>query len=333
MIKLMRAKILLTCLLALMGTVFLGVEILAQAVDSSDISIDVIPPNPAPGEDVTINLSSYVNNLDATQISWIVGGKSVLSGTGRKSLSLVAPALGGETTVTVRLNLQGGVVEEKIVVRSSMMVLLWQAQSSYVPPFYKGKAMLPRDSGVKVVAMPEVRKSGGGVVDPNTMIYSWQKDYSNDGEGSGYGKNFFVYSSDFLDPTNNVSVTATTVSGDRSAQGSLDIPTSEPKIVFYKNDAALGTRFEEALRDGHKINGEETVVAAPYFIYPKELGNPRLTFDWFINDEPVPIFGIFKNLIPLKVQEGVTGTSILRLEVNNIDKVFESATKEINVEF
>ena len=37
------------------------------------------------------------------------------------------------------------------------MVLLWQANDSYVPPFYKGKALPGADTKIKIVAMPEIR--------------------------------------------------------------------------------------------------------------------------------------------------------------------------------
>jgi len=33
------------------------------------------------------------------------------------------------------------------------MVLLWQADDSYVPPFYEGKALPSPNSEIKVVAM------------------------------------------------------------------------------------------------------------------------------------------------------------------------------------
>lgn len=323
----MRSKILTSATIFLL--LLIPVALFAQ---STDISVSVSPENPGPGEEVTIRLSSYVDNLDAVKITWVVGGRVALAGIGKKDFTLTAPNLGSSTVVTVQIALPGGTVTEQITVRPAVMVLLWQATRSFVPPFYKGKALLPRDSGVKVVALPEVRKAGGAPVDAKNMIYSWQKDYSNEGEGSGYGKNFFTYHSDFLDPTNNVGVSVSTLDGAAAAVGSIDIPTAAPEIQFYKVDS-LGTRFEQTLADNHKINMEETVAAMPFFISYPELGNPRVSWQWFINDFAIDIYGPFKNVIPLKVQEGVTGTSTLRLEVNNIDKVFESATKEINVQF
>jgi hypothetical protein len=79
------------------------------------------------------------------------------------------------------------------------MTLLWQANDAYVPPFYKGKALLTEGSDVKIVAMPEI-KSGSGTINPKNLTYSWKKDYTNDPDGSGYGIHSYVFMSDFLEP-------------------------------------------------------------------------------------------------------------------------------------
>src|SRR6185295_8034931 len=138
--------------------------------------------------------------------------------------------------------------------RSSAMVLLWQATDSYVPPFYKGKAMPSPDSTVKVVAMPEV-KSGSTYINPQNMVYTWQQDYTNSQDGSGYGKNSFVYTTDYLEDSNTISVLASTTDEQHSSQASVNIGMTEPKILFYKNDTNLGTIWENALGNPHRIQG------------------------------------------------------------------------------
>jgi hypothetical protein len=302
------------------------------AAVSTDISMNVLPSNPAPNADVNISLNSYVNNLDIVLITWSVNGKNILSGIGKKIFSTKAGAPGTATVVTATIALPDGIVTNTVTIRPSVMVLLWQADDSYVPPFYKGKAMPSPDSEVKVVAMPEI-KTVSGLANPQNMTYSWQKDYTNNVDGSGYGKNAFIYVNDYLQDTNNISVTASTVDQQYSVDASVDIGTTQPKILFYKNDSALGTVWDNALTDSHKIQGPEIVQAAPYFISPAEIQNPRLIWNWFINDEMVDVLGFQKNLMPLIAQAGLSGISTLKLELSNQDKVFETASKEINIEF
>ncbi len=304
----------------------------ANAQTSMDILVNVVPPNPAPYENTKITLNSFADNLDSVLISWSVNGKESASGTGDKSFSVTAPALGVETMVVATVHLPSGAVEMKIPIRASVMVLLWQADDSYVPPFYRGKALPASDSEIKIVAMPEI-KTGNGLADPKNMTYAWKKDYTNNVDGSGYGKNYFVYTNNYLEDSNNISVAVSTVDQQYSSQGSIDVGIAQPKILFYKNDATLGTLWNMALADTYKINGSEIVEAAPYFLSPKELQNPTIVWSWFINDNPVNLTGFQKNLMPLQVSEGTHGTSKLRLDIASQAKILETASKEINITF
>src|ERR1035437_8597866 len=182
----------------------------ANAVSQSSILVNVAPENPTPNENVSITLSSYASNLDSVLISWSVDGKTVLSGIGKKSFSLNAPAAGGETNVVASISLPDGAIDTRIIIRPAVMILLWQANDSYVPPFYRGKALPTPDSEIKVVAMPEI-KSGSSLVDPTNMTYAWKQDYNNMQDASGYGKNSFSYVNDYLESSSNISVVASTI--------------------------------------------------------------------------------------------------------------------------
>lgn len=298
------------------------------AQSASDILADIIPPNPAPGESVTINLNSYSIDLNSSTITWLINGKNVQSGIGKKSYTLSTGSEGSETTVTIRVD----ELETKIIIKPSVMVVLWQADDSYVPPFYKGKALPAPDSTIKIVAMPEI-KVGSGYLSPKNMSYSWRKDFTNDEEASGYGRNYFSYISDYLDPSNFIEVNATTVDGKYSSTANTTVGTFEPKLLFYKNDENIGTRFENTITDGYKIGDKEIFFAAPYFISPKDIRNPRLLWNWSINGTPITNSGIQKNLLPLQVQSGVSGTSTVKLEIENMDKVFQTATTELDLTF
>ena len=317
--------LLLTVLFVLFGTT-------VYAASSDSISVNIVPLNPAPYENTSIALSSYSYNLDSVLIAWSVAGKNVSSGIGKKSFSITAPAAGAETNVIATISLPDGPIETKIVIRPSVMVLLWQANDSYVPPFYKGKALPVPDSEVKVVAMPEIRTSSG-LVDAKNMTYAWKKDYTNNVDGSGYGKNSFLFINDYLEDSNNISVVVSTVDQKYSSGASIDIGMTEPKILFYKNNNTLGTIWEETLKNSHKIQGSGIIEAIPYFISPKEIQNPTLVWSWFINDNRVNLTSFKKNLMPLQVEMNTHGTSKLRLNIENKDKIFQTTNKEINIEF
>lgn len=327
----MKFRLSLLCLVTTLA-LFASSVLEAYAASSSSILVSIIPPSPAPYENTTVNLNSYANNLDTALISWSVNGKNITSGTGKKTFSLTAPAAGGEANITATITLPDGTISTNIKIKPSVMVLLWQAEDSYVPPFYKGKALPAPDSEIRVVAMPEIRNASGNVSAGN-MAYSWKKDYTNSQTGSGYGKSFFVYTNDYLEDSNNISVVASTIDQKYSSSASIDIGTAQPKILFYKNDSKLGTIWERSLPGTHKIQESEIVEAVPYFISPKEIQNPTLVWEWFINDRLINLNSFKKNLMPLQVSEGTHGTSKLRLDIKNRDKIVQTASKEINIEF
>jgi len=327
----MRFKLLPLYLIAVF--VLFGIFLIqkSEAV-STGVLIEMTPSSPAPGENTTITLKSYVDNLDSVMISWSVNGKKSSSGIGQKTFSVNAPEAGTETVVSAILALSSGTVEEKVSIKPAVMVMLWQATDSYVPPFYRGKALPSPDSEVKVVAMPEI-KSGSSNISPSSMVYSWARDYNNYTEGSGYGKNYFSYINDYLDNSNYVAVKAATIDQKYSLNGSLNIGMTEPKIVFYKNDPKIGTAWQHAIGDTYTLEEPETVEAVPYFISPKQLINPVLTWDWSINDRQVQTEKFKENLMPLQAPEGTHGSSKLRLEIANTEKLFQRTSKEINVQF
>ena len=328
----MRFRFLALSLIAIFTISAVILPIKTNASSPDTILVNISPQNPAPGENVDISLNSYVDNLNNVLISWSVDGKNTSSGIGRKTFSLNAPAAGVEIAVLAKIALPDGEIDTKMTIRSSVMVLLWQADDSYTPPFYKGKALPSPESEIKVVAMPEIR-SGSSNIDPSNLVYSWQQDYTNMPDGSGYGKNSFVYTSDYLDNSNNIDVTASTTDQTYSSEASLDLGTYQPKILFYKNDPSLGTLWEQSLADGYKVTGNEILQAAPYFISPKDIRIPSLIWNWSINDSPVNITSLQQNLLPLQTQSGVSGTSKIDLTINNSYKIFENASKEINVSF
>ena len=304
----------------------------ALAVSSTSILVDVVPENPAPNENVNITLNSYASNLDSVLIIWKVDGKNVLSGVGKKSFSLQAPDAGEETSVVASISLPDGTIESRIIIRPSVMALLWQANDSYVPPFYRGKALPTAGSEIKIVAIPEI-KNGAQTVNPKNIVYAWKRDYTNKQDNSGYGKSSFTYVDDYLEDSSTIGVTATTTDQKYSSSASINVQTGEPKILFYKKDATLGTLWEKALSDGHQIQGNEIIEAAPYFISPKEIRIPTLIFSWFINDYQIAVPSYKKNIMPLAVQSGTSGTSIIKLKIEDTYKIFVDASKELKVEF
>ena len=116
-----------------------------------------------------------------------------------------------------------------MTIRPAEMALLWEATDSYVPPFYKGKALPTADTFIKVVAMPEI-KTANGIVKHSNLVYSWEKDFTNVQSSSGYGKQSFVYKNDYLDNSNNVGVIASSTDQKYTSQGRINVTPVVPLL-------------------------------------------------------------------------------------------------------
>ena len=211
-------------------------ESLFTSTRSSDISVNLTPENPGPFQDVSISLQSYIVDLDKASINWIVDGKPSPSGTGNKTLRITTGGTGTTTSVIVEITINGtDTIKKNIVIQPAEIDLLWQAIDSYVPPFYKGKALPSSESRIKIVALPQV-KIGGKNYRTNDFTYSWSRSYAVSLPDSGFAKNTFVYKNSYINDSDTVSVVAEAVGSSASARSEITLKPGSPKILFYENN-------------------------------------------------------------------------------------------------
>lgn len=311
-----------------------AIEQTPNVSEASDIFIQTSPQNPAPGDNVIITLVSYSQDLNSDMIDWFVNGKNIASGTGKKSITVSSPEAGGETTVVAQITLPGNIKSEvRTSISPANLTLLWEAYDSYVPPFYKGKALVTPGTWIKAVAIPEI-VIGSKTVKPENMVYNWQQDYINIQDGSGYGKDYYLYKDNFFKSSTNIEVSSATTDGKNSSAGSISVIPSHPKLSFYKKDDNLGILWNNALTGTYNMKEDQTMIlAAPYFISPSSIKDPSLTFRWFINNTLVTLPSENKTIMPLKVIEGTTGTATVKLQIDSTTNLTQTASKEINVNF
>lgn len=311
-----------------------AIEQTPNVSEASDIFMQLSPQNPAPGDSVIITLSSYSQDLNSDMIYWFVNGRNTTSGIGKKSITVSSPDAGSETSVVAQITLPGNIKSEvKTSISPARMTLLWEAYDSYVPPFYKGKALMPPGTWIKAVAIPEII-IGSKTIKPENMVYNWQQDYINIQGGSGYGKDYYLYKDNLFKSSTNIEVSSATTDGKNSSTGNVSVETTNPQLSFYKEDDKLGIMWNNALTGNYKMKeGQVMIVAAPYFISPSSIKDPSLTFRWYINNSLVSLPNDNKTIMPLKIVEGTTGTAVLSLKINSSNNLTQNASKEINVNF
>lgn len=305
--------------------VFSALSVNAQ-LKSDDISLSINPKQPGPNETVSATLASYSVDLNKTLITWSINGQALLQNVGQKTFSFRTGESGIQTILGIKIDTtDGSSINKQLVINPATIDLLWEAVDSYTPPFYKGKALVPSEGAVKVVALLNSNNSNG-------VVYNWKLDEKSKIDSSGYGKNYYYFQKTYLDRINKIDLGAINILGNSIGSNSIQIGNSNPKILFYKKDPNLGTKWEEALTDGFNIKSTgETIVLEPYFITPKNLNLSNLKISWTLGNSPISTPDI-KNELNIK-PETTGGSSNIQIDIENINKMFLKINKKINVTF
>lgn len=306
---------------------FFGFFSLAQAeVKNESIILSLTPSNPRANQSVTARISTNEINLNKAKITWILNGQTAIENIGQKNFSFTVGKTGESTNLSVNIEtIEGFILNKNTTIVPADIDMLYQAYDGYTPPFYKGRTLPGIEGKVKVVAMPNGSLEG--------LSYNWNQDGNNLVDSSGYGKNFYVYKNSFLEKANITNVEVSDLAGNTVGDGSITIKPIMPKVVFYKKDLIFGTKWEKSIEDGYMIDEKgETLVAEPYFIWPKDLSSSSLNLKWSLGSSeistPDPV-----NEISIKPEKGQSGSSKISLAIENINSLFLSIVKNLNVNF
>jgi len=305
---------------------------LAQEINdySSDFSIELVPDNPRPGQAVSAKVVSYQFDINRSDIAWILDGKTVAQGQGKKTADFVLPSLGKESVLTVSIVTNEGVKTSKTKKFSGSDIdFLWQANTS-VPAGYKGKALAGRKAFVKITALPHLY-SASGAISRSNLVYDWTFNYKNLPDDSGAGKNtLLIRMNDMGDYV--IGVKVSTKDKRTSFQKYLHLSAEgvSPKLVFYADNPLEGTFYGRAL--GNKINlkaKDIAIRAEPYF-FNQEDG--KTTYRWSMNGKSIKS-GKKPNTISL-VSEENSGQAGINFEMEKeIENNLQSANGGVNIAF
>lgn len=289
---------------------------------SSELNVEIIPTYPRPNEMVFINLTLYTDDLNSADISWYQDGKAVLSGKGEVRYSFKNGSVGTETNIEIRIKLLSGVSFSKTFTLNPASVdLVWEA-NSYVPPFYKGKALHSRQGSLKLVAMPEFVKNGKRIL-PQNLIYQWSNGVDVYQSQSGYGKSVVTLNGSLLGKQENIEVLVTDPVNNLVAQGFIDISPIDPEIVFYQNDPYYGLIFDSAIAGSFDLKTNEVQILSAPFFFTKE-GGGLLQYNWMLNGQTIPDLSGSRTAI-FKKPENESGRSTISLRMENANRILQQA--------
>jgi hypothetical protein len=319
-----------------MGVMFLPLVSFAQMnintgyALSNELGVETVPNYPKPNEMVTISLSLYTGDLNSADISWYQNGKIVLVGKGETRYSFKTGPAGAETRIAIKVKLLGGLSFFKnLIFNPASIDMVWEA-NSYVPPFYKGKALYPKQGVLKIVALPEFINDGKRIPAGN-LVYQWSNIVESYQSQSGYGKNVLILNGSILGKSEYIRVTVTDPISNLTAQGSISVNPVNPEIVFYENNPYYGYIFDSAVNSAFNLSGEEIqVLATPYYFTKEKDG--LITYEWKLNNQSVPSLSGSRTAI-FKKPEGEAGKSFVSLRMENTNKILQQADNSLTINF
>lgn len=209
-------------------------------------------------------------------------------------------------------NAQVNITTKNIVTN---ITLIWEARS-YVPPFYKGKALMPDGGDGRIVALLPTNIDLG-----KNITYTWQVDGIVDGAHSGIGKNTYEVRSDIFGGSPLVVVEVSDENGSIGA-GALRIPLAQPQVLTYA-DAPLGGVLFNTENPGS--SGEELIVEAyPFFFTTTTRFDPSLSYRWTVDGSSVsnPLGNSGRIVVRSETE---AGTTTLGVSIANSNRILENA--------
>ena len=111
------------------------------------------PITPEPGEEVTVKIGNFVSSLQGSEINWTVNGTPQDNFKNQSEIKIKAGAVNESVNVTARLKtLSGDSLTVASAVTARYLDIIIEPQT-FVPEFYKGRALPSVGSQVNVTAL------------------------------------------------------------------------------------------------------------------------------------------------------------------------------------
>ncbi len=243
------------------------------------ISITADNKNPGPYETVNLLIESGTLDIDRVFIEWSINGKKTKEGTGEKDLSIQTEGIGSQKTVRARVtDSTGTTYSDEIIISPFEINLYWWA-NSFIPHWYKGKALPSTGSSVRVSAFIPT-----GTAQSKNFVYRWLLNNEPQQKESGMNRQTFSFRP-FLESFAD-SVTLRLESSDKtiSAEIPIAISTVRPEIFFCVVDMLSGC-VKGARETTIKGQNDLEMLAIPFFFWKDDIR--LIKYQWTLGGRAV----------------------------------------------
>ena len=315
--------------MALLLAIFAGLSSLASAqlpLVPPVLSISASPASPAPGEQVRISALTPTFDKNAAYFEWVINGvfRPDLSGPAKHTITLTAGDVGSSISVSVDVAAPDGSQNSaSIIIRSADLSLLWFAET-YVPAWYKGKALPVQRSVVRLVAVPDFAVNGVWIP-PEKLIYVW--DFDDEKRSlAGMGEQIFrIQTSDFLKTGGQITVTVEDAERKVRKEKLIVISNTSPRVMVYPLLPLGGVEFRSADLGNFSFGEALDLIAEPFFFAASS--KKELTFKWDVGGIPAEGAAANPDILTLRSSAPASGPISTSVSVNDREIMTPPASK------
>lgn len=290
------------------------------------VSITLSPAYPAPFDAVHLEAHSNAYDLSESTLTWRVNDKVLAQGVGATSVDVAAGALGSAVRISVEVVAPDDAELFATATIAPTEIDLVFDSDSYVPPFYKGRALPSAGSTLRLEAIPHFVSDEGKEVPISDIIFTWKRNDQILGSISGRGKSGVHIPAPVLFGTDTISVEAITTDRQLAGSASLRIPSEDSVLDLYQDHPLFGVLYHRALGGQSLIpDSEMTFAATPYFAPVPSLSDRSLQWSWHVNGKKIAADTKRPFAITIGAQNS-NGIGLLALELSHLANVFFEAS-------
>lgn len=242
------------------------------------------PPSPSPSQKVTITTQTTSFDPQTTNYFWTIDGepRPDISGLGKNSYSFTAEEVGSSKHMSVRAEpMDEKSVTASLTVYTTDLAMTWTART-YVPKWYKGKALPVPKAMVRVAAIPTIIVEGT-TIPAHKLIYSWH----NNGERVVYGVGKQIF--EFQEPEQSwdaptITLIVEDVNRRIQKEARVMITSRIPRAVIYQSFPLGGIEFRRGAFAFPAVQSGVVDVQVEPFFFNKE-SKYDLLYEWSVQGD------------------------------------------------
>lgn len=249
------------------------------AASHIDFALDIFPEAPRPGDEVRFSLRSFQFDAGGADITWFVNDKRIAGGRG---VIDAATRLGGSgTSIEIRavaLTPDGKRAEKSRIITPSDIRFYWWTDS-YVPAWYKGKALPTPGTTIIIQARPTVPASIAA-----SLSYTWLINGEVVSAASGKGKSMFPYTIATTALGDEIRVKIANAARSIQQEATFLPPIADYQPLLYEVQPLEGIDTAKTVRNLTRKAGSTFDVRVEPFFVPKPLLT-SLNYRWSLDGE------------------------------------------------